>query len=212
MRLTTLIVAVLTVCFGASSMAWAIDVPPMQQPKMALHIDTHQSRGCTKGVPSISSQDDLVRVWDSYGDIDVFVYIFNYNRLMGVDYSLVWPEEWGTTSFTSCSDLIIGDPHNPGDGISQAWTSCKSRYEGAPAFLLCGWAWLYASSDGEIKIMDLPGGGDQWIRIGDCADSSEDLVTPDSVFYAGVNVDPYEGPPVYATRPTTWGAIKAMFR
>ena len=74
-----------------------------------------------------------------------------------------------------------------------------------PQYWPVAWTWLAPTSDGEIGI------GSHYLSTVDC-DFQE--AEPESIFNAGLNTDPYEGPPAggVATVASTWGAVKAMFR
>ena len=180
-----------------------------EQIKLALHLDTHLSRSCTKNMPSLSTRGDLVRQWAGYEDLDVFFVMFQYDEIRGVQYGLNWPGDWGSAVTTQCADLKIGDIVNPGDGFALAWSTCElpaSAGGTRPAFWPVAWSWIAPSSDGEIEIIETPSTGK--VSVSNCINLE---MGPDSVFFAGVNVDPYEGPFV-GIEPTTWGGIKAMFR
>jgi hypothetical protein len=186
-------------------------------PKMALHIEPHAQRSCQKAatLPTITTRGDFDYDWTvGGGEMDVFVYVFQYNRFQGAEFALMWPSDWGSTAFTACADLAIGSIVDPGDGISLAWNTCQSRAVTGKHFYPLGWAWLAdPTTSAQIRIWDHPQGGHVNIFVGGCADSVEgdDLFNPDSVFYAAVDSVPYSGPPVYAVKPTTWGSIKAIF-
>ena len=88
------------------------------------------------------------------------------------------------------------------------WSSCQTLGP-RPSVWPVAWHWLLPTSDGHIEMISNP--ATDALVASACAFQE---CEPESVFYAGVNVDPYEGPPggSVAVEPTTWGAIKAMFQ
>ncbi len=172
--------------------------------KAALHVEPHQTRTCAKNMPSLAGRSDLVRTWDTYSDVDVFFVVFSYDSLTGVEFGLEWPQDWGTGFTCHCGDLAAGGISRPGDAMTLTWETCQSNGS-RPACWPIAWTWLSPSSDGEVEISPYS------LVVTDCAFAEAE---PDSIFNAGLNVDPYEGPPGggVAVEPTTWGALKAMFR
>jgi hypothetical protein len=187
-----------------SSAAVGSTTPDNQNLKVVLHVEAHDSRSCSKNVPVINSRADFVRMWDTYTDVDVFFVVFSYDSLTNVQFGLEWPQEWGSAFTYHCGDLAIGGIEYPGDWVSLAWQTCQ-RNDVRPQHWPVAWTWLAPTSDGEVAI------GSQYLVTVDC-DFQE--VDPESIFNAGLNTDPYEGPPGggVATVPSTWGAVKAMFR
>ena len=105
--------------------------------------------------------------------------------------------------FTSCSDLVIGDIEQSGDGISQVWFDCKPGPIAVP-----GWAWIYTAGPSIICIAPHP--ASYSISVLDC---SQNAGTPMSNFCAGVYGEIGDDPCAPTNvQPTTWGSIKAMFR
>ena len=180
-----------------------------EQIKMALHLAAHASITCTKGMPTFSTRGDLVRQWSTYEDLDVFFVLFQYDEITAAQYGLNWPGAWGTAFTTHCGELAIGGIVNPGDGIAISWQTCQTPVGAGgtrPAFWPIAWSWMAPSSDAEIQLEEEPLTG--MLTVSDCSFTD---IGPDSVFFAGINVVPYEGPFV-GTEPTTWGGVKAMFR
>jgi hypothetical protein len=192
--------------------------------KMALHLIQHS--GSCKGV-TISSRADIVKNLDTWstdpstGGIDAFLVVFDYDSITGIEYGLSWPSEWGTASTKICipSPISVGGIVNPGDGISISWVgaTCKipSNHGGADApFLLVASTWVIPSvGGGEIVIKDNPPTGATVVQS--CRDGEfRGPESVDSVFDAGALMPTglYEGPPRFATEPSTWGSIKAMFK
>jgi hypothetical protein len=133
-------------------------------------------------------------------DVDAFPVFFDLVEYQGFDYSLSWPGMY-SCAFTSCSDLTIGGVVFPGDGVSHAWTTCQVEPVAIPAF---GWIYDY----GMICVIPHPEPGT--INIGDCEAM---LYSPQCNFCAGIGGyfgdDPCEPT---ATKTTSWGTIKTMFR
>jgi hypothetical protein len=122
----------------------------------------------------------------------------------GVEYGLAWCDSGPCEGalFTSCSDLTIGDIVQSGDGISQAWFSCRS----GPA--VPGWAWIYATGPSLVCLVPHP--ISYSLSVLGC---SENLGTPMCTFCAGVYGKIGDDPCAPTNiQPTTWGGIKAIFR
>jgi hypothetical protein len=182
--------------------------PPCQPPsppplarrlhcKLAMHLAPHGAYAC-KNLPAISGRDDLVRRVASPGtDLDVFVVVFAYDSLSAVEYGLWWPPEWGSAETNFCSPMTLGSIVNPGDGAILAWTTCQVSSESAP-FKPVAWSWLQPSTKGEIEFVNVPGEEPGGFGAIDCrSEEWRGYEVVDSVFYAGVGVNPYEGPSPY---------------
>jgi hypothetical protein len=206
MKLLMLLVVVVVLAVGFESVCGA--TVANQTSKFVLHIEQHAARSCAEGMPSIGTRDDLERVHDTCEDIDVFFVIFGFDSLRGVQYGLVWPEGWGSASTTHCADFAVGSIVNPGDGMAMTWSGCQLA-GAVPAFWPVAWSWLLPASEGQIQISNNP--ATDALTVSSC---SFEEAEPESVFFAGVNTDPYEGPPGdgVGIEPTSWGQIKAMFR
>ena len=172
--------------------------------KVAVHMLEHNShRTCSTGLPAIATCHDIQTTSDAMS-IDAFPVFFDFDQYLGVEYGLAWCDSTPCEDalFTSCSDLAIGTIEHSGDGISQTWLGCKTP----PA--VPGWAWIYATGPSHICVVPHP--ISQGVFVLDCA---ENVGTPIVNFCAGiggqVGDDPCQPTDV---RPTTWGAIKAMFR
>ena len=191
---------VLVLAFGAVGSTG----PDNQNLKVVLHVVAHDARSCSENMPAITDRSDLVRMWDTYTDVDVFFVVFSYDSLTIVQFELEWPVEWGSGVTNHCSDLAIGSIENSGDQLSLAWQTCQSS-DVRPQYWPVAWTWLMPTSDGEIGI------GSHYLSVVDCGFQEAE---PESIFNAGLNTDPYEGPPAggVATVASTWGAVKAMFR
>lgn len=178
--------------------------PDNQYLKVVLHVEAHETRSCSKNMPSITGRADFERMWDTYTDVDIFFVVFSYDSLTGVEFGLKWPQAWGSAFTCHCGDLAIGSIADPGDGMSMTWQTCQTP-DARPQYWPVAWTWLSPTSDGEVEITP------HFLSTSDCAFVETE---PESIFNAGLNVDPYEGPPGggVATVPVTWGAVKAMFK
>ena len=167
--------------------------------KVAVHVLPHASRSCTKSFPSIATCEDITTT-ETSPDVDAFPVFFDLVEFQGFDYGMTWPGLYSAV-FTSCSDLTIGGIVNAGDGISHAWTECQ-----VAAVAITGWGWIY--DYGAVCVVPHPQAGGP--TIGDCH-AGADL--PLGNFCAGIGDSVGDDPctPV-ATEPTTWGAIKGMYR
>lgn len=225
MRMTAIIIGLVIVafalpCWGGSTRQLVSDpnAPAITGTyKAALHVKAHGS-SC-KSLPTFTDTLSINRTWSILGGdgIDVFYVLYDWDSLTVFEFGLIWPTDWGTASFTPCpGPIVVGGILNSGDGASLAFPSCQisAGHAGAtrPAFWTHCYVWLIPSTNGEIEISDMPMTGDLLYVHCKNANHPEYRVNPMTVYHAGVNVDPYEGPPKYATEPTTWGAIKAIFK
>lgn len=168
--------------------------------KIALHAAVHGT-SC-KSLPTFADTLAINRTWSTLGGdgVDVFTVLYDYDSLTVFEFGLDWPTEWGTAAFTPCGGpIVVGSIVNPGDGVALSFPSCQisAGHAGAnrPAIWTHCWTWLIPTSDGEIEIVPMPmDGGLFYVH---CADGNhgEYLVYPMTIYNAGVNVDPYEGPP-----------------
>lgn len=182
--------------------------------KMAIHLEVYTgTMGCTakQGFPEIASTGDIVYRIDPGAypyDVYAFPVVYGFVELTGVAFGLTWPGAWSSTAWTRCAgDQAIGDIVNSGDGQAFTWLECKYPPGDIPTYLVVGFAWLAATAAGEVEISDNP--NTHFINVTDCL-FQETVI--ESVFYGGIGIEPYKGEPEYATEPTTWGEIKAMFR
>jgi hypothetical protein len=197
-----MIIAFSAGCFAGHSRGYTSGEKLTETLKVALHLMAHSGKqSCAS--PSISTRGDLVRQGTAGNDYDVFVILFDYGPgVTGLEYGLIWPAGWGSAATTHCADFAIGSIVNPGDGMSITWTLCQT----SPEFMPAAWSWISAATAGEIKLTWLA--GSERLMYTDC-DFTE--FEADSVFFAGIDVEPFEGK-WEATEPSTWGGIKAMFR
>jgi len=191
----------------------AVAGPINEHVKLGLHIAMHEDRGCYKNMPVIENREDFINFWlqvEYPCDFDVFVVLFSYDGVSAAEFGLTWPQEWGSTWYTFvCSDGHLGDIRNPGDVAALAWYDCQS-VPVSPEYYPIAWAFLTATTPGEIGI--LPGSSRDEVLVAACKAQGFVETAVESVFHAGIGSLPYMGPPKVATEPTTWGAIKAMFR
>ena len=181
--------------------------------KMAIHLLEYNSgMGCTtkQGFPQISGTGEIVDRIDpgSYPyNMHAFPVVYGFVELTGVAFGLTWPAGWGSTAWTRCvGDQAIGSIVNPGDGQAFTYLTCKYPPGDIPSFLVLGYAWLEAAAAGEVEISANP--STNYLNVTDCL-FQETVI--ESVFHGGIGLEPYKGGPKYATEPTTWGEIKAMF-
>ena len=171
--------------------------------KAAVHVEPHLDRTCGRDFPDIGACADIVYETGAL-DVDAFPVFFGLSEYTALEYGLSWP---GNSSclFVSCSDLEIGGIVYSGDGISQAWTSCRPGPVAVP-----GWAWIEPEIAGQVCIVPHPVG--YAISVRDCREVTE-LDHPDPVYCAGIGGAAGENPCGYPTagEPSTWGAIKAIF-
>jgi hypothetical protein len=207
-----LIIAMASVCFASNSRGYRTGDATQLEPKMALHIQAHNAKQGCGNLPGFSTFDDIVRQVTGAGDYDIFMVLFDFGAgFQGAEYGLIWPAGWGSGATTHCADFAIGDIVDPFDAISMTWSTCQSSLTYAPI----AWTWVTAAGAGEIKITWRPGSTEPpviapFLGITDCTVEAKEWDT-NYVYYAGVDVVPFDGP-WEATEPTTWGGIKAMFR
>jgi len=206
------------VCLAGQNRGYVFDAkanPINANVKFALHLLPHATKGCGKLLPSIPDFGSIVRTWSSYDDVDAFMVIFDYDSISVYEYNLLWPAGWGSTSTQICLGSGVGVISVTDTLVSRGiamFFDCKaSGTAGAPAFLPVAYHWFAPISDGEIEIWPNLDSGN--LGVVDCRpDEFKAEQYPVQVYYAGVNVDPYEGPPLHSTEPTSWGHIKSLFR
>ena len=138
--------------------------------KVVVHVLPHASRSCTKNFPSIDGCEDIIYTHPGGGDIDFFVIFYDLTAYQGFQYTVTWPTEWGSCSFTSCSDLTIGGIETPGDSVAHAYTDCDSS-----AVCIPGFGWMDAGQvPGYIQVVDIA--PTYRIQVGDCGGELDSLV------------------------------------
>jgi len=175
--------------------------------KLAIHVKPH---GTTcDAMPGFTACGDIVTTLNGCGDIDFIPVFFDLNEVTGIEFALTWPAEWGSCAFTACYyDTRAGGITNPGDYVSLGWSTCQRTWSIAP-----GYGWLAPSGPGLIN--PLPGGPNHSMGVWNC-EQGLGLPWRDSpsvVYRAGVCGEIGDTPSgTMSTKPTTWGAIKAMFK
>jgi hypothetical protein len=185
---------------------------PNPAAKVGVHVLPHSDRACRKNFPVITDCNDIVHTYGEIGNIDAFPVFFDLVAYQGFEYGLMWPAEWGSCGFVSCTDgrriwtEPCGDPEtfDPGDWVSQIFDVCQ--YD---SVVVPGWAWFYASSSGRICIIGPPYNPDA-PRVASCHLGLFDVVV--CRFCAGVGGESGDNPCLSSTDNSTWGAIKAMFK
>jgi hypothetical protein len=181
-----------------------------RDPKFALHVAAHRTFSCNPK-PVITCREDLVRYWPSIGtDMDAFMVIFHYDSLFVYEYGLDWPEEWGSCYTQICGGMGVNDLQYPGDpGVAIFMDNCKIGK--VHPFLVVSSHWFAPTSPGEISIRSNRATDD--IGIVNCApEPYTKYLYADSIFCAGVQVDPYEGPAYCCTSTSAWERLKSLFK
>ena len=179
--------------------------------KFGLHVVTYGTTSCkaTK-LPVITDTLDLDRDWDTYQSIDVWLVVFDYDSVTNVEFGVTWPSAWGTSYYTiACgADLSIGDIKNPGDGLSLSWTTCQRPGVQQLTPWPVAFFDLTPTSDGHIELTTNPT-THGWGLVNCGPEGGRFQHPPNITFNAcvGIGCEPRR-----PTDPTTWGAIKAMFR
>ena len=151
--------------------------------KVAVHVVAHlDGRTCSSQMPSLESPCGVYYVYVGCDAVDVFPVFYDLTECRGFEYGLTWPGEASCT-FTSCSDLWIGNITHPGDGISQVWLDCFSGLK------VPGFAWIEATEPGRICVVPHPIGAR--LLVLDCLDSVDE---PMCRLCAGVCGEPGDNP------------------
>ena len=228
MKATAIVISM--IIFALAAQCWAGDNrgyfrdasgPANANIKFALHLVAHGTNGCggkSTPLPVISTFGDIVRRVDTVpADLDVFTVVFDYDSLSTVEYGLTWPAAWGSASTLVCVSgaLKVGGIINPGDGMAFAWawdTACKIPQDGRPGgntppFFVTSYSWLGPTTAGAIEFIKNP--TTQNIGVVECRDdqnrSYEEVYM---AYFAAIQ----QAPDSTAVEPTSWGAIKAMFK
>ncbi len=137
--------------------------------KVAIHVSSHVAKRICTNLPAVNSCEDITYTYSGGGDVDFFVVFYDLEGHTGFNYSINWPSEWSSCSFTSCSDFTIGGITEPGDSIAQTWSDCE--YSGV---CIPGFGWIGGiETSGHISVGPFPGAG---IDISDCAFSTDTAV------------------------------------
>jgi uncharacterized repeat protein (TIGR01451 family) len=171
----------------------------------AIHVlPRDASRTCTENFPEVEYCEEI-RWTEAACEVDFFTVFFGLDEYQGFEYGLTWPAEWGSISFVSCSDMAIGEIVHPGDGISQTWSECRTGN-----LIFTGYGRVDATGPGRISIIAHP----TWYapKVITCHYGSYAASVSFSGGVCGAEGDePCPGGP-QRVQPTTWGAIKAMFK
>jgi hypothetical protein len=171
--------------------------------KIAVHVEDHASRTCTKSFPVIAGCADIV--FQLAGpDADCFPVFFDLVGFTGLQHGLDWPGMY-TCSYTKCAgDFTIGDIISPGDGVAYTWSTCQY----VPVIVV-GFGWIYDYG----VVCPVPNPTTGLIGTADC-NYVEDA--PMCIFCAGIGGfigdDPCVPCDPTAIEASTWGGIKSMFR
>jgi hypothetical protein len=163
--------------------------------KVAIHVRAHSAKlGCTLASP-IDSCGDIVTTEPSFS-FDAFPVFFDLTEYTGCELGMTWPAWSYSAAFTSCSDFVIGEITQPGDGSSHTWSDCHTGVA-VPCFI-----WLYADGPGFVCPTIHPGTGA--ISALDC---SYEIDNATALFCAGVygatGDDPCVVPALCQVTPTT---------
>jgi hypothetical protein len=174
--------------------------------KVAVHIDVHASRTCTKNFYVYTGCGSINVTWETCVDIDVFPVFFDLTAVTGIEYGLTWPVEWYSCAYTKCAgDFQIGDIVWPGNGAAHTWSVCQYVDN-----VVAGYGWLWAGTPG--MVCPVPNSTTGFIGTSDCATPKE-ADDPMCIFCSGacgmVGDDPCAPT---GTEQSTWGEIKGMFR
>jgi uncharacterized repeat protein (TIGR01451 family) len=172
--------------------------------KVAIYVRPHAHwHKCTVDTPHIDHCSDIREDSDSC-DVTVYPVFFDFPEFQAFEYSMVWPDDWGSMTFISCSDATIGSIVHPWDSVVQSWGACRGGGLVMPA--VCH---LTATDPGQIRVAENWNAGR--IGITTCRGNTYNVMVSFPGGVCGENVDAPCGYPTRAV-PTTWGKIKYMFR
>ena len=171
-----------------------------------LHVlPVNRNRSCADMATGVTACHDIKTEIDGCGFVHVFPVFVDIPECRNISYKLAWPDEWSDMTFTSCSDVTVGDMVHPWDEISHSWSTCKSG-----ELLITGWGEVFAAGPGRVE---MPFDGYGYATITTCDGRT---LTTDVPFACGVcgavGDEPACGGGPTKTVPTSWGGIKAMFR
>jgi uncharacterized repeat protein (TIGR01451 family) len=171
----------------------------------AIHVlPRDASLTCTDNFPQIEFCEEIVST-EPACEVDFFVVFFGLDECQGFEYGLTWPEEWGSISFVSCSDMTVGAITHPGDGISQTWSECRTDN-----LIFTGYGRVDATGPGRISVIEHP----TWYapKVITCHYGAYPALLSFSGGVCGAEGDQPCNTGPQRVQPTTWGAIKAMFK
>jgi uncharacterized repeat protein (TIGR01451 family) len=170
-----------------------------------LHVLPHMDgRTCTGTASEIETCQDIETEIAGCGFVQVFPVFYDIPEFRGVSYSLVWPEDWSDMTFTSCSDITIGDIVRPNDTLSQSWSECRSGQ-----LVVTGWGEVFSRSPGRVEMSNAGGESPQIVAC------DGRTIGTEWQFACGICGAPGDDRPCgspTAVMPTTWGGIKSMFK
>ena len=171
----------------------------------AIHVlPRDASRTCTENFPQTDFCEEIS--WTEPAcQVDFFPVFFGLDEFQGLEYGLTWPSAWGSITYVSCSDITLGEVVQPGDGISHSWSDCKTS-----PIIFAGYGRIDALGPGRISIVPHPATGT--IKVITCHYGSYEAGPTFSGGVCGAEGDEPCGGGPQRVQPTTWGAIKAMFR
>ena len=172
--------------------------------KVAIYVRPHKYwHKCGQDIPPLDICQDIRQYSDSC-DVTVYPVFFDMGGVQGLEYSMVWPGDWGSMTFYSCSDATIGDIVNPWDSVVQTWNECQQKDYFMPA--VCH---VTGTGPGQIRVAEHWNSG--MIGITTCRENKYQVLESFPGGVCGEYVDHPCGSPT-RVEPVTWGRIKAMFR
>lgn len=176
----------------------------VQLAKVALHVRPHAHwHKCGVDMPNFTYCYDINEDSESC-DVTVYPVLFDVGGLRGLEYSMVWPGDWGSMTFESCSDATVGNIVQPWDSVVQTWNECQQGHLFIPA--VCH---VTATGPGQIRVVEHRDSG--IVGITTCRGNKYNATVRFPGGVCGEDVDPPCGYPTQ-TVPVTWGKIKSMFR
>jgi hypothetical protein len=175
---------------------------------LAIHVKSHPT-SCTEGYPSFPTCDAIQETYAGCGEVDIIPVFYDLVEFTGVEFGIIWSHFPSVSMvWTRCDgDASVGTIAHPGDGTVITWSTCQAGPSVAP-----GYGWLAISGAEYV----CPAGNPVTGRYGvnDCSPT----LGPDfdwSVGYSCAGTCGFVGDdpcrPVTA-RPSTWGAIKGIFK
>jgi uncharacterized repeat protein (TIGR01451 family) len=174
--------------------------------KVAIHVKPHGT-DCSM-MPGFASCSEITTTSSACGEVDFIPVFCELNEIVALEFGVTWPAEWGTCVFAACDcDSWVGDLSQPGGGLAEVWLSCQRSWS-----VVTGYGWLSATGPGLISPCLHPEFGH--LGVYNCAEGDSTWYDPaQTVIPAGVcgavGMAPCGGTGI---QPSTWGAIKAMFK
>jgi hypothetical protein len=205
-------------CFGVVALVVALTGTAMAganaNGKIAVHIKAYPT-SCTKGYPTFTSCSQI-RTTYSGGDAHVMPVFYDLAEYTAVEVGLNFAA-YCSNSWVKCKgDMSVGIIIRSADAADQpvdrrgtyvSWNTCQNSWAVAPGYL-----WTCSSSPSRFCPAPNPATGK--FGFEDCASvpgpSYDDPVLVSCGGMQGAVGDDPCGPT--DTEPTTWGAIKSIFR